>query len=243
MLRPGADATSIAMKDQYAGDINDYCKYALLRALAASHPGSLSVCWMLTAPDGRRDGRKIAYLQSPDVFRDFDASLFDGLVSLVDGGTRSIAAVQQADIIPRARFYTPLLADSVGARQQYFEEFWRTLGRDDLVFFDPDNGLEVASVPKGRRNSAKYLYWDEVQQALGDERTVCVYQHFPRVARSPYVARLIERMEALRPDHDGFAVTTSSVAYLVCGPVDRCGALRDAAAELVDRSGSPLALA
>ena len=31
----------------------------------------------------------------------------------------------------------------------------------DLVFFDPDNGLET-TLPKGRKNSSKYLYLDEV---------------------------------------------------------------------------------
>lgn len=45
------------MKDQYAGDINDYRKYGLLRTITESSDLSLAVCWMLTAPDGRRDGR------------------------------------------------------------------------------------------------------------------------------------------------------------------------------------------
>ncbi len=50
------------MKEQYAGDISDYRKYALLRALAG--PGGLKpgVCWMLTPPDGRADGNKVGYI-------------------------------------------------------------------------------------------------------------------------------------------------------------------------------------
>lgn len=37
------------MKDQYVGDISDFEKYAILRALETSCPLSLVVAWMLTA--------------------------------------------------------------------------------------------------------------------------------------------------------------------------------------------------
>lgn len=40
-----------ALKDQYVGDISDYEKYGLLRALSASADLPLAICWMLTAPD------------------------------------------------------------------------------------------------------------------------------------------------------------------------------------------------
>ncbi len=36
------------MKHQYVGDINDYRKYALLRALSAGGANRIGVCWMLT---------------------------------------------------------------------------------------------------------------------------------------------------------------------------------------------------
>jgi hypothetical protein len=45
------------MKNQYFGDVNDYRKYGLLRALQSTWNGSLLVAWMLTPDDGGRDGR------------------------------------------------------------------------------------------------------------------------------------------------------------------------------------------
>jgi hypothetical protein len=36
------------VKHQYVGDINDYRKYALLRALSAGGANRIGVCWMLT---------------------------------------------------------------------------------------------------------------------------------------------------------------------------------------------------
>jgi hypothetical protein len=44
------------MKDQYFGDINDYRKYGLLRAIQSRGTGRLLVAWMLTPADGGRDG-------------------------------------------------------------------------------------------------------------------------------------------------------------------------------------------
>jgi len=50
-----------AMKVQYFGDVNDYCKFALLRLLAKAGGFNIGVCWMLTvmmvnsAPSRRRE--------------------------------------------------------------------------------------------------------------------------------------------------------------------------------------------
>lgn len=40
------------MKDQYFGDINDYRKYGLLRAITAASALSVTVCWLRTAAGG-----------------------------------------------------------------------------------------------------------------------------------------------------------------------------------------------
>ena len=65
------------MKDQYVGDINDYRKYALLRALSSGGANRIGVCWMLTPSDGRSDGNKLAYLQQPERHRRVDPELFE----------------------------------------------------------------------------------------------------------------------------------------------------------------------
>ena len=45
-------------------------------------------------------------------------------------------------------------ADMDGARDVFADA--------DLVFFDPDNGIEIASVKKGRKDSSKFVYLDEI---------------------------------------------------------------------------------
>ena len=57
------------MKDQYFGDINDYRKYGILRALQSKGLGTLLVAWMLTPDDSSRDGEFRSYLEDPATWR------------------------------------------------------------------------------------------------------------------------------------------------------------------------------
>ena len=67
------------MKNQYFGDVNDYRKYGLLRALQSMHDGSLLVAWMLTPDDGGRDGGFRSYLHAPDMWANHDLGMCSDL--------------------------------------------------------------------------------------------------------------------------------------------------------------------
>lgn len=216
------------MKDQYIGDINDFHKYALLRTLCSASGAPLRVCWMRTPPDGRSDGARLSYLDDPARFRKLDPPLFDALEGIVSAGSRRVDELQEAKVLERAVFHEEFLSDDLEGRQLYFSQFFTRIGAGEIVFFDPDNGLEVSSVKKGRRNSSKYLYWDELRFAMGQERVTCVYQHFPRRPRQPFLADLLRRMEELAPAHSAFAVATSWVAYLICAPDEQARELIEA---------------
>jgi len=64
------------MKDQYFGDINDYRKYGLLRAIIRSSRLRLLVAWMLTPDDGSTDGKFVSYLENPGKWSRHDPVLF-----------------------------------------------------------------------------------------------------------------------------------------------------------------------
>src|SRR4051812_16182134 len=110
------------MKDQYVGDINDFLKYALLRAWAARGL-SVAVGWMRTAPDGRNDGGLLAYLESPAEYRALDPELYDLLRRVVEDGHRSVRAVMASGVVPAAVSYESLVDDDIDGRACWFDEF------------------------------------------------------------------------------------------------------------------------
>ncbi len=217
------------MKNQYVGDINDYIKYSIIRQLAATIGGNgVMVCWMLTPDDGRTDGSLRGYLDAPERFRPFDPPVYDALAAL-RRGPRSVAAVESHCLIDTAEYFSGVLVDRLDARRAYFATLWRAVRPASLVFFDPDNGLGVPSVPKGRKNSAKYLYWDEFTETVRRGHSVVTYQHFPRVAREPYLALLLERVRQAAPGHSSCVVYGSRVAYVVSAGPHHALSLHEAA--------------
>lgn len=203
------------MKHQYVGDINDYRKYALLRALSAGGANRIGVCWMLTPDDAGADGGKLAYLRQPERFRDFDPELFDILAHAAgEPDRRRLQTIEDSGAISGAAYYNETLPDDTAGRTAFMERCASKFRDADLVFFDPDNGLEV-SLPKGRKNSSKYLYLDEVAAFYDAGKSILVYQHFPRVERKAFLASCTERLRAVAPGSAVWAFTTSHVVFLL----------------------------
>lgn len=125
------------MRDQYAGDVSDVLKFALLRALAGTDR-KLGVAWYYAAgDDGRSDGRHLEWRQEP-AWRLLDKKLHFNLSALQE---RSVAALERADIWPQGvRFHSEPVPTATG-RIQWAERKRATLHEADIIFLDPDNGL------------------------------------------------------------------------------------------------------
>ncbi len=185
------------MKDQYFGDVNDYRKYGLLHVLAEVSGLSVGVCWMLTAPDDSADGAKRKYLQAREMWRHFDPDLFDHLKQAEEGGEpRAVCRYEQCGLLPNARFYSALLQDPAEDRQRYFEACFAEFESCDVVFFDPDNGVEVKSVTYGGKRSSKFVFWRELAATYENGKSLIVYQHFPRIERRRFIASLVDETRA-----------------------------------------------
>jgi len=204
------------MKDQYFGDINDYRKYGLLRTLSDSGKLRVGVCWMLTAPDGRADGQFRNYLSEPMRYRSFDFQLFDALKPcLTDPSKRCVTLAETAKIIPNGIFHPTILTDNRGDRSTYFSDFASLSAECELVFLDPDNGLEVSSVGKGHKDSCKYVYWDELQQIYGAGKSLLVYQHFCRIKRDVFISNLADRARKRLGAREIITFRTPHVLFLL----------------------------
>jgi hypothetical protein len=205
------------MKNQYFADINDYRKYGLLRILAGNN-GELKVaiCWMLTNNDGRTDGKFINYLVDSERWRKFDPYLFESLaLSMKTRPDRSVKWVEENSLITSAVYFSEILVEDHEKRQGYFDKFQELASNTDLVFYDPDNGIEVKSVKMGRKGSSKYVYWSELTDTFAKGKSLLVYQHFVRENRELFTRRLVDELCKRLEIPEVITLSTANVLYLL----------------------------
>jgi hypothetical protein len=231
------------VKDQYVGDINDFEKYAILRALQGASQLPLVICWMLTAPDETGEGAKIDYLGKLSRYRHLDPHAFDCLAAVVRSGERSTRAIEAVGVLEGAHFVSNRLGDDHGSRAALFGALWDEAAQPSLLFFDPDIGLAGKSVRKGGRRSAMYLFHDELAEAFGRGHSPVVYQHFAREQRPAYLRRAFANIRAAFDPPALFGLWSSRVAFLVVPQRHIAAALAGTARELASRWAPLLAFA
>lgn len=204
------------MKNQYFGDINDYKKYSLLRLLSGQGRIETAICWVLTEDDDRTDGRRIRYLEQPDRWQSYDPVLYEYLrEQVLERRTRNVRAVENAGLFANFRFYSRIIQDEIGLREEFFNDFLEFARGAHLVFLDPDNGLEVKSIVRGRKASSKYIYWDEVQAIYDAGHSLLIYQHFPRRPRRPFIQGIINKIATIAPIRRLFYYCTKFVVFFL----------------------------
>ena len=160
------------MKDAYVGDIGDFANNGLLRHLcgmtgppmADEKPLRLGVAWYLTPENVRfQNGGTVGFLvrtvANLERFRQCDFPLYDKLEHLVISHRRNVKATRRARILPCNTLYheTPLINVP---RADWFEGALESTREADLVFVNPDNGID----PQDGAGDSKYVYMDELRQ-------------------------------------------------------------------------------
>lgn len=196
------------MQDRYVADAGDYAKYALLSALSAGEvPLSLGVFWYRYPDESHNgDGRHIAYLQQPALAARAP-EIHATLARLVASHRRSIAAVECSSILPAGTVYFSKAVAIAGTptqrlahRTAWFREGLDHLAGTDLLFFDPDNGLETQALDKRSHKAGKYVYWSEIEEAWATGKSLIVYNHLNRSAPAAVqTTRLARQFEARLP--------------------------------------------
>ena len=173
------------MKDRYDGDIGDFVKLGLLRALS---PGkSLGIAWYrFPDEDHNTDGRHISYLEQPDRYASLDMDLVVHLKSFVKDA-RSITSL--LPILGKATSSDESLDVTAvpsrlrrSWRKAWFSRALNELSSCDLVFADPDNGIvDDGDWRKGGAKFGKQMPLEEVR-ALARDRCAVIYHHNTRRA-------------------------------------------------------------
>ncbi len=182
------------MQDRFVGDIGDFGKYGLLRALTSPQPSdgkpalSLGVLWYLTTDDLNPPGagKFTDYLSRPEEFRSCDEPLFDALGKIVRSNRRSVTSVRDSGILPSVTVFYEVPLDIHGNnatpdsrlahRKQWVTEAHRLTEDCDMVFVDPDIGLEVGTRPQ-HKAGPKYVFYEELLPCVRRNQSIVIYQH------------------------------------------------------------------
>lgn len=171
------------MQDRYAGDVGDFVKLGLLRALSPGH--QLGIVWYRYPDESHNgDGRHTTYLDQPHRYEHLDPILFshlrnitkearsiNSLLPVLEGVVSSDEVVDTSTISPRERR---------DWRNAWFKRVMDQLSNCDLVFADPDNGIiDDGDWRKGQAKFGKQIPLAEVK-ALAQDRCTVIYHHNTR---------------------------------------------------------------
>lgn len=193
------------MQDRYAGDIGDFGKFGMLRALATKGL-SIGVNWYFVQPLQQElatnDGGKFI----PDALAKCDPALAQTLSGISQSPERSVRLLESADLIPEARYHVDPVP--VQNRTEWHARALSALDSMELVFLDPDNGLLVKSVGEHSAKSPKYTFYDEVADYVARDQSVIVYNHRSRKKASVYFSEIYTKLADAIPQADCvFAIT------------------------------------
>jgi hypothetical protein len=197
------------VQDRYFGDIGDFAKFGLLRSLVVGDPQlRLGVLWYRVPDENfNRDGRHIEYLSpTPENVHRYgrcDPGLYETLGKLVSNGQRGLSLVHEHKILPCSPvFHDDVLSyrsvrkkDRPACREKWITAALAAMAETDLVFADPDNGLEV-SVERYAAKGPKYAYYDDFRQMTISGKSLVIYQHACRDGN--FCDQIRGRLTALR---------------------------------------------
>ena len=162
------------------------------------------VNWYLTNNDTKTDGKFIEYLQK-DEFVNSDAELADFLKSCLDSGKRNVSEIGKFERFSNFEFYDDILElnhikalSEAGRRKRgvertkWFEDSLTKLSSCNLIFCDPDNGIETKAMSKVGTNSVKYVMIDEIRTMVEKGHSLVVYNHRDRSTEESYISRFVD---------------------------------------------------
>lgn len=186
------------MQDRYAGDIGDYGKIALLKALQKQGL-FIGVNWYkaLVLENEIKDNgsykQKDGKYLIPEYLCQCDPELADTLLKISCSDDRSIELLEQSDLISGAIYYSEII--TVANRSEWHCNALKKLKKADIVFVDPDNGMLVKSIGKGSVRSVKYTFYEEVRDYINQGQSVLIYNHRSRKPEENYFREICEKLE------------------------------------------------
>lgn len=179
------------MRDRHAADVGDFGKFGLLRWLVGGDSPDLrlGVVWYYWGEDvfqyagaQHRDGPLARC----------DADLYDKLAPIAMERTALVARLEHIGLLPGNTAY---VGDEVPAslkrRNLWFGNAKSAVRGCDIVFLDPDNGLETEN-----EHGRKHALYSEAAALWNASHSLVIYQHIPRTGTSQAVKATCNNLRA-----------------------------------------------
>jgi hypothetical protein len=178
------------VQNRYVGDIGDFVKLAVLRALTSDSTQRLGVLWWLHHDESHNsDGKHRQYLTRPREWRHYDAELFEALAAIDREGRRDVRALQDAGMLHGALYFSELVPYAVKPPKERPEERRRWLDAAqadleacDLLFLDPDNGIAPLRLKATQKRAGKSVLLEDLRALQRKGRAFIIYHHQTRHA-------------------------------------------------------------
>jgi len=171
------------MQNRYTGDASDFSKYLLIRTFVFQTDLKVGLNWCLVEPNKKEllknDGKYTAYLEK-EIYKIIDEELFEYLKKIVLANQRHTKHIESSNILGKDTTYFSQIIPKGTVRFSWHKESLKKFIDRDIIFYDPDNGLEVASCGKMNDKAQKYLFYDEVFRTFEKGKSIVIYQHTNR---------------------------------------------------------------
>lgn len=207
------------MQDKYVGDIGDFGKLLLLRSLIRDTKLSVGVVWCVVkdSSENNNDGSIRAYrtYSGSHSLRHCDPELFDDFKLFEQEENRQI--VRLHPLIPASVFFNEP-ANGM-PRETYLAQALETTENVELIFFDPDNGIDFNA--SNAAISSKHIGIEELGHFWKRNQSLLVYHHLSRAKgghdkeKARAIANIAEQLPGAIVREYHFRRGTSRVFFLI----------------------------
>ena len=165
------------MKNQYVGDIGDYSKLGLISTLISLDQNiKLGINWYqfdgIHHTESPNDGKHYEYLTGkrkdseklsrlfPEIYEEFKAKFtinINGEIEIFEEN-RKVENLEKVSCLENTLFFNANICDL--PRDSWFNNSLTALSEAEIVFLDPDNGLEYSS----GRGGVKHVLIGELEK-------------------------------------------------------------------------------
>lgn len=200
------------MQDRYAGDIGDFGKFGMLRAIC-NQGLSLGVNWYLTNTGKFEESIADGKYEISESCSSCDLDLAEKLRKVFKAKQypgRSVKSLEEGNLLSDAKYYSKVI--ELPSNHSFSRAKWHTEALDALagcavVFLDPDNGKKAKSVSAQSQKSVKYVFDNELSDYISRGHSVIFYNHRTRIAEEAYFREFDDYFKYIFPNSQWYALT------------------------------------